>query len=185
MTFARYLSVGDGATSDSLDFNDAVNYAHVATDLGYPDEITNRRTIVVTLNIIGTDGPTMWANVQALQKKARQAQQGTVGDYTVPMTLGAQLNSSALVYFDVFDLTVTIPPASLYGAIAYNMEGVTLTLTTSAYGRGETLTAVNALDSPSSGPVLHTGASATITNGSDSTVYVMGYPRRLSRRWSE
>lgn len=97
------LSVGDGATSDSLDLLDTTK--HFATDFSAPWSENSTRVVTVPLVFRGTTPDAVWTNYRNVQAKLRQARdaQGPYGLGT-GVTLGVKLGAvTSFVYFDILD----------------------------------------------------------------------------------
>lgn len=140
MTFMKTLSVGDGITSDYLDFTDHTRYVEVGGDWGIPEDEQGvpleDRVITRRLRVLGDDMDAVNDNIAALETKLNQARMasGRMGGTWV--TLGVQTNTSEPLYFDVKRGRIT--DLSL-NPQANNAE-LTLELYCLPYARGDAVT---------------------------------------------
>lgn len=166
MATQMLLSVGDGVTSDYLSL-DGGDYAVAWGTFSAPPPASGeqRRIVSLALDIQGATTDALWANERAIETKLRQAREAR-GPYGIgsTVTLGVQFkNASNMVFFDVLDGTVEIPPDTITGAhiVSDMLQGVFLTLVCLPYARGAAITDV---------------VSGTLTNGDGATLYRAAVP---------
>lgn len=152
LTGNYYLSVGDGATSDYLDFSIGSSSVFEVSyfDPGRPFSGQTRsgnRNVTLGLHITETSTTAIWNQLRAIETKLGQARQAVAnpqGGHT-GVTLGVKLGSSSnMVYFDVVDGSLTIPqgafssPLLEQGAMWFSGsgQGVILQLECLPYARG-------------------------------------------------
>ena len=118
-------------------------------DLGIPDEASNRRVMTIPLLIQASNADDVVTSMRAISDELRKAKQAAHAiAYGAPVTLTIQVENVP-VTFDVLPGndgecgSLTMPSSAVALLLQGTLNGVVLTLVTSAYGRGERLTATN------------------------------------------
>ena len=161
--YGYWLSEGDhGTATNEIDLNDGVTFGvHLGGFHAPKAKPGALRQVTVEFSAYGVSNDAILDQLNLIEIMLEQARiaAGPSGVGT-PISLGVQLDTTTIVFYDVWDGTLTYDGDGLTYVQSQWVQTVTLTLSTEPFGRGKQVTATNRLRNSSA----FTGSGWSATN---------------------